>query len=317
MKIGLAMTFCASHFLEDVEKCERLHGHSYKVFVEISGSVGGKGVEKGMVINFTRVKGWLKEITDDLDHRMLNFVVPLKPTAENIARYIGFQLLCKLSEFKYHVGRKVKLETIRIWESENSYVECTDFDAPWLGLVREENEKERCNKLSQKAKAQWDNPEKRKRIENGIKFAMAQLSEQERQRRKLRMIVDNPMFKRENIEKMMVSLSKTVKIKPNGPESKLIRYCKEDKVPLEYVGDGRLVVGGKCPDFIYTKGRKLVELFGRFWHSDDNAWYNVKNDEKSRIEFFRKFGYETLVIWDSELKNKSEVMKKIKEFLAR
>lgn len=61
----------------------------------------------------------------------------------------------------------------------------------------------------------------------------------------------------------------------------------------QYVGDGSLIIGGKCPDFIY--GNKLIELFGDYWHRGE--------DPLLRIAHFRKYGFQTLVIWERELKD--------------
>lgn len=64
---------------------------------------------------------------------------------------------------------------------------------------------------------------------------------------------------------------------------------------LQYVGDGTLIIGGKCPDFKVEGQRKLVELFGNYWHSIA--------EETQRINYFKKYGWDCLVVWDSELKN--------------
>jgi len=64
---------------------------------------------------------------------------------------------------------------------------------------------------------------------------------------------------------------------------------------LQYVGDGSLIIGGKCPDFKVKGQRKLVELFGNYWHDT--------SEESQRISQFRKFGWDCLVVWDSTLKN--------------
>lgn len=60
--------FCAGHFItHDGHECEPLHGHNYRVGVEIEGPLD----ENFYVFDFTRLKRLLKEIVDRLDHRML------------------------------------------------------------------------------------------------------------------------------------------------------------------------------------------------------------------------------------------------------
>ena len=61
------LTFSAGHFitLED-GCCERLHGHSYRVAVEVGGSLN----ENQYVIDFVAVYNILKAILSELDHRV-------------------------------------------------------------------------------------------------------------------------------------------------------------------------------------------------------------------------------------------------------
>lgn len=94
---------------------------------------------------------------------------------------------------------------------------------------------------------------------------------------------------------------------PNKRESKLIELIERNNLPFRYVGDGSLWIERRNPDFINTDGKKqLVELFGDYWHADD--------DSQSRIEIYAKYGFETLIIWEHELKEPHKVLVKIKEF---
>ena len=94
---------------------------------------------------------------------------------------------------------------------------------------------------------------------------------------------------------------------PNKPEQKLTALINTNKLPFKYVGDGQFILGGKCPDFLGTDGKKqLIELFGTYWHG--------VLDIGKRVEYFRQFGYSTLIIWEDELKDDSQVIKKIKKF---
>lgn len=107
------------------------------------------------------------------------------------------------------------------------------------------------------------------------------------------------------------NLQKSLNIKPNKPETKLGEILKE-MFPNEYkyVGDFSFILGGKNPDFMNVNGRKkLVELYGDFWHKDD--------DPQERIDFFKQFGFDTLVIWENELKDINKLKTKLKEFHVR
>src|SRR4051794_5211653 len=60
--------FSAAHFITfNGDACERLHGHNYRVEVEVEGPLD----ENHYVIDFIALRDELKKITDELDHRML------------------------------------------------------------------------------------------------------------------------------------------------------------------------------------------------------------------------------------------------------
>jgi 6-pyruvoyltetrahydropterin/6-carboxytetrahydropterin synthase len=65
---GDELTFSAGHFitLEDGE-CERLHGHTYRVAVEVFGPLN----DSRYVVDFVAVRNALKAIIAELDHRVL------------------------------------------------------------------------------------------------------------------------------------------------------------------------------------------------------------------------------------------------------
>lgn len=81
--------FAAAHFLNDYNgKCERLHGHNYRVRAWARGEQLNSG---GMLIDFSLFKKALKEMTETLDHRHLNeipFFSKGDPSAERIALYL-------------------------------------------------------------------------------------------------------------------------------------------------------------------------------------------------------------------------------------
>ena len=90
-------TFEAAHRLPNVpegHKCARLHGHSYRVEVHVSGPVGES---TGWVQDFGDLKVAFKPLEDQLDHHYLNDVVGLdNPTSEVLAKWIWDRLSADL-----------------------------------------------------------------------------------------------------------------------------------------------------------------------------------------------------------------------------
>lgn len=88
----------AAHRLPNVppgHKCERLHGHSYRVEIHVRGSVGDK---TGWVIDFADIENAFRPIFEQLDHHYLNEVEGLSnPTSENLARWIWAKLVTSLN----------------------------------------------------------------------------------------------------------------------------------------------------------------------------------------------------------------------------
>lgn len=83
----------AAHHLPNVpagHKCARLHGHSFRIEVHVSGEVGE---QSGWVMDFVELKQAFQPLYDRLDHNYLNEIEGLEnPTSENLARWIWQEL---------------------------------------------------------------------------------------------------------------------------------------------------------------------------------------------------------------------------------
>lgn len=102
---------------------------------------------------------------------------------------------------------------------------------------------------------------------------------------------------------------------PNKAEKYLDKYLQRIlSDEYNFVGDGQFVLGGRCPDFLNINGKKkLIELFGDYWHSERTGKIK-KEAENERVDYFKKFGYSTLIIWESELQNLSKLKEKVLTF---
>ncbi|GHV84404.1 6-carboxy-5,6,7,8-tetrahydropterin synthase [Spirochaetia bacterium] len=80
--------FAAAHFLSHYQgKCEKLHGHNYRVRLWARGEKLDDG---GKLVDFALLKETLRTICKTLDHTSLNdhAVFSGDPSAERIARHI-------------------------------------------------------------------------------------------------------------------------------------------------------------------------------------------------------------------------------------
>lgn len=93
MEIYKAFTIEAAHRLPNLpedHKCYRLHGHSFKVEVHVTGEVDQK---TGWIMDFADISAAFKPLFERLDHHYLNEIEGLEnPTSENLARWIWRQL---------------------------------------------------------------------------------------------------------------------------------------------------------------------------------------------------------------------------------
>jgi 6-pyruvoyltetrahydropterin/6-carboxytetrahydropterin synthase len=83
----------AAHLLPNLpedHKCRRLHGHSYNIEIQVSGSVDAN---LGWIMDFAEIGDAFQPVFDKIDHNYLNDIKGLEnPTSENLARWIWVQL---------------------------------------------------------------------------------------------------------------------------------------------------------------------------------------------------------------------------------
>ena len=105
--------FDAAHNLINYHgKCEKLHGHTYKLRVVLEGQPDSEG----MIIDFVELSSLVKEkIISRLDHSYLNDIIS-QPSAENIALWVWAELE------KFLTRENCKLYEIHVWETADSRV---------------------------------------------------------------------------------------------------------------------------------------------------------------------------------------------------
>ncbi|MBT8378386.1 MAG: 6-carboxytetrahydropterin synthase [Ignavibacteria bacterium] len=132
MKIAKEFGWEMGHRLpEHFGLCKNIHGHSYKMIVELEGNLN----EQGMVIDYYEVEKIIDPIIEKLDHAfmvnkndnvVLDFlekmnskkvVVDFESTVENISKY----LLNEISNA--NLQSNVKKLAVRIYETAGDYAE--------------------------------------------------------------------------------------------------------------------------------------------------------------------------------------------------
>jgi 6-pyruvoyltetrahydropterin/6-carboxytetrahydropterin synthase len=107
--------FSAAHQLRGYKgKCEKLHGHNWKVQVHV---IAERLNEIDIAIDFHELKNLTDEIITSLDHSILNEIFPFtekNPSSENIAKWIYDSLRKKINNDNIH------LSGVTVWESETA-----------------------------------------------------------------------------------------------------------------------------------------------------------------------------------------------------
>lgn len=115
--------FAAAHSLRGYPgECSRLHGHNWKVEVEVEAAALD---ELGMGVDFKAIKQAARALAAELDHRNLNDIAPfdrVNPTAENIAAYFHRGLSEVLNT------ARVRVAAVTIWETETAGVKYSEVE---------------------------------------------------------------------------------------------------------------------------------------------------------------------------------------------
>ena len=109
----------AHHLLNYDGACARVHGHSYKLQVTVSGEVYTSGLLQAtdhMVIDFKELKKIVEEkIIRTHDHADLNDLY-VNPTAE-------VMVVSMYSQIYDALPKDVRIESVKLWETSTSFAE--------------------------------------------------------------------------------------------------------------------------------------------------------------------------------------------------
>lgn len=143
--------------------------------------------------------------------------------------------------------------------------------------------------------------EHRKNISKSLTRVFQDPKERKKQSERITMIWQNPEY-----QKIM---AKARNLKPNNLEQ---FFDEQTPDIVKYVGDFSLWIvtnkGTWNPDFVIEGQNKIIELFGNYWHKDD--------DPDKKIREYAKAGWKCIVFWENEVHNESErVQKETLEFI--
>ena len=110
--------------------------------------------------------------------------------------------------------------------------------------------------------------------------------------------------------KVVKKILKSNNLKPNKLEKLLINLFRKLNLFYKYVGNGKVILNGFNPDFINFREKKIIELFGDYWHNLPER----RKIDRNRLKVYFKLDYQTLIVWEHELKNINRLIKKLVRF---
>jgi 6-pyruvoyltetrahydropterin/6-carboxytetrahydropterin synthase len=136
MKVAKRFRWEGAHRLPwHTEGCQHLHGHSYQMWVELSGEVPAQG----MFIDFKEIKTILDPLVSAWDHAILvaesdeqllaaidllaskHHVLPYDTTSENLCQYVADYLLTQASDLL--VAHNIGTIKVKLQETETCFAE--------------------------------------------------------------------------------------------------------------------------------------------------------------------------------------------------
>ena len=181
--------------------------------------------------------------------------------------------------------------------------ECGVHKGSWLGKTMSTEQRDKLSAAHLGKPAPW-NIGRIVSADTKQKMSESAKRDQQRPERKeqMRQIMVDLWQTPEFVSKQMKSRGVT----PNKLEKKFEEIL--EPFGFDFVGDGKLIVKGKCPDF-WNGENKLIEIYGDYWHQGQ--------DPQDRIDLFKTVGYDCLVIWEHELEDEPTVLERIRNFNKR
>ena len=107
------------------------------------------------------------------------------------------------------------------------------------------------------------------------------------------------------------------------PEKIVKNIIEELNIPLSYNGDFSNWIGNRNPDFLDKNSKKIIEVFGDWWHGEKYRCSHNDTDsnevhENKKIEYYRSLGYDCIVLWEGYIhEHREQLYSIINEFYNR
>lgn len=245
-----------------------------------------KSWNKGKKLHYTV---WNRNLTKEIDERLKKF-------GEKVSKALKGKHNSPKTEFKKgHITWNKNKKGCFSKESIKKGSELRKGEKnPWYGkgfMTGKHHREESKKRIARASKELWKNPHHKKRIVDIMKQKWK-----------------DPLFIKKRLE--------SFNFKPNKVELRLTKIIQKYGLPFRYVGDAKFWIGKKNPDFVHNNKKKVIEIFGRFWHDPKiNPKVHIKRTEEETIKHYEKCGFSCLIIWGEELKNENFILNKVLNFI--
>lgn len=113
--ISAEADFSAAHRLPGVDRCDRLHGHNWRIRLTVRLAEEDIG-PNGMGVDFRDIERIVKAVAADFDHAYLNDLEPFRdipPTAERVAMIVCRRATSELAG----LTQAAQIEEVEAWET--------------------------------------------------------------------------------------------------------------------------------------------------------------------------------------------------------
>jgi G:T-mismatch repair DNA endonuclease (very short patch repair protein) len=147
----------------------------------------------------------------------------------------------------------------------------------------------------------------RRKISEGRKRYFSRAENRVAIGQKLRELYKQQYYKELFRHNAITTLSKLQKLKPTRLEVEIMEILRELAPEFKYVGDGKCIIAGKCPDFIDYANKRVILVNGCYWHGCPIHYpsrIEAYKETLAEVKHYRRYGYQVICIWEHDLLSK-------------